>query len=150
MIGYSFVLILLIAVQGYMLANRSDFSISILRTPGLLFQEQDNGKVSNIYDVNIVNKTFKDLPIDLKLENLKGELKLIGSEVDLKPQEIYDGKFLIILPKSEIKTMNTAVSIGFYSNDKLLQTIKTSFLGPVERHEKENHENEKHEVKDED
>ena len=116
----------------------------------MLFQEQDNDKVSNIYDVNIVNKTFKDLPIALKLENLKGELKLIGTEVDLKPQEIYDGKFLVILPKSEIKTMNTALSIGFYSNGKLLQTIKTSFLGPVERHEKENHENEKREVKNED
>ena len=150
MIGYSVVLLLLIALQGYMFANRTDFSISILRTPGLLFQEQDSDKVSNIYDVSIVNKTFKNLPIDLKLENLKGDLKLIGTEMDLKPQEIYDGKFLIILPKSEIKTMNTSVSIGFYSNRKLLQTIKTSFLGPVERHEKENHINEKQEGKDED
>jgi len=150
MIGYSVVLLLLIALQGYMFANRTDFSISILRTPGLLFQEQDNDKVSNIYDVSIVNKTFKNLPIDLKLENQKGDLKLIGIEMDLKPQEIYDGKFLIVLPKSEIKTMNTPVSIGFYSNGKLLQTIKTSFLGPVEKHEIENHKDEKQEGKDED
>ena len=149
MIGYSVVLILLIAVQGYMFANRTDFSISILRTPGLLFQEQDNDKVSNIYDVSIVNKTFKTLPIELKLENLKGELKLIGTEMNLKPQEIYDGKFLIILPESEIKMMNTPVSVGFYSNGKLLQTIKTSFLGPVEKRKEENHEDEKHEGKNE-
>ena len=69
--------------------------------------------------------------------------------MDLRPQEIYDGKFLIILPKSEIKTMNTPVEIGFYSKGKILQTIKTSFLGPVENHEKEKHENEKHEEKHE-
>jgi cytochrome c oxidase accessory protein FixG len=149
MIGYSIVLILLIAVQGYMLANRSDFSINILRTPGLLFQEQDNNKVSNIYDVNIVNKTFNNLPIELKLENLRGELKLIGSEMNLKPQEIYDGKILIILPKSEIKKMDTPLTIGFYSNGKLLQTINTSFLGPVEKQNIENKGTEKGEEKNE-
>ena len=69
--------------------------------------------------------------------------------MDLKPQEIYDGKFLIILPDSEIKTMNTPVDIGFYSNGKLLQNVKTSFLGPVVKHKDENHEEEKHGRKDE-
>ncbi len=144
MIGYSIVLLLLLSLQGYMFATRTDFSINILRTPGLLYQEQPGDKVSNIYDVSIVNKTFRELPVELKLKNLDGELKLIGEEIDLKPQEIYDGKFLIILPASEIKTMNTTVNIGFYSNGKLLQIVRTSFLGTVEKHE-----NEKHEAKDE-
>ncbi len=143
-IGYSFVLALLLALQGYMFANRTDFSISILRTPGLLFQKQAGGTISNIYDVSIVNKTFKNLPIDLKLENLNGVLKLIGEEVNLKPQEIYDGKFLIILPQTEINKMNTPVTIGFYSDGKLLQNVKTSFLGPVV-----NQKDEKHDAKDE-
>lgn len=149
-IGYSFVLLLLLALQGYMFANRTDFSINILRTPGLLYQEQAADKISNIYDVSIVNKTFENLPIELKLENLEGELKLIGEEMDLKPQEIYDGKFLIILPDSEIKTMNTPVEVGFYSNGKLLQTVKTSFLGPVVKHKNEKRKKEDHEGKDED
>lgn len=149
-IGYSFVLFLLLALQGYMFANRTDFNINILRTPGLLYQRQAEGMISNIYDVSIVNKTFDNLPIDLKLENPDGELKLIGEEMNLKPQEIYDGKFLIILPDSEITTMNTPVEIGFYSNGKLLQSIKTSFLGPVQKHKDENHKKEKHGKKDED
>ena len=149
-IGYSFVLVLLLALQGYMFANRTDFSINILRTPGLLYQQQAKGKISNIYDVSIVNKTFNNMPIDLKLENLSGELKLIGEEMNLKSQEIYDGKFLIILPESEIKTMNTPVEIGFYSNGKLLQNVKTSFLGPVVKHKDENHQKEKHGKNDED
>ena len=104
--------------------------------------------MSNIYDVNIVNKTFNSLPIELKLENLQGELKLIGSEMNLKPQEIYDGKILIILPESEIKSMNTPVTIGFYSNGKLLQTINTSFLGPVEKQKRKNKETERGEKND--
>ncbi len=140
MISYSFVLLVLLSLQGYMLATRTDFSINILRTPGLLYQQQPGDKVSNIYDVSIVNKTFKDMPVNLKLENLNGELKLVGKEMDLKPQEIYDGKFLIIIPKSEIKLMNTPVTIGLYSQGKLLQKVKTSFLGPVFENEKEKRE----------
>lgn len=140
MIGYSIVLVLLLSLQSYLLATRTDFSINILRTPGLLFQEQAGDKVSNIYDVSIVNKTFKDLPIELRLENIKGELKLVGQEMDLKPQEIYDGKILVVIPKSEIEKMNTPITIGFYSNGKLLDNIRTSFLGPVESHDKDEHE----------
>ena len=138
----------MLSLQSFLLATRTDFSINILRTPGLLFQEQGNDKISNIYDISIVNKTFKDLPIDLKLENISGDLKLIGREMDLKPQEIYDGKILIIIPGSELKTMNTPVTIGFYSNGKLLQNIQTSFLGPMKKEFDKEHDKE-HEEKDE-
>lgn len=148
MIGYTVVLVLLLSLQSYLLVTRTDFSINILRTPGLLFQEQEHDKVSNIYDVSIVNKTFNELPIELKLENISGELKLIGEEMDLRPQEIYDGKILIILSESELKTMNTPVIIGFYSKGKLLQNIKTSFLGPMKKEHDKKHDKE-HEEKDE-
>ena len=59
--------------------TRSDFSINILRTPGLLYQEQPDNKISNIYDLNIINKTFNPAPIQLKLKD-NGELKLLGND----------------------------------------------------------------------
>jgi len=58
MAGYSTVLVLILSVLSYLLITRSDFSINVLRTPGLLFQEQPDNKYSNIYDLNIINKTF--------------------------------------------------------------------------------------------
>ncbi len=46
-----------------------------------------------------------------------------------------------MLPKSDIKFMDTPISIGVYSNNKLLEEKSTSFLGPVKRnhddHEKD-------------
>ena len=87
--------------------------------------------VSNVYDISIVNKTFNKVPINLVLNNKDGELKLVGKEISLKANEKYEGKFLILLPKSEIKYMDTPISISVYSNKKLLEDIKTSFLGPV-------------------
>ncbi|HSL89069.1 MAG TPA: cytochrome c oxidase accessory protein CcoG [Ignavibacteriaceae bacterium] len=127
---YTVILLALIGLLSYLLSVRTDYSIAILRTPGMLFQEQPNGIVSNLYDLNIVNKTFEETPISLKLENIDGELKHIGNDIILKPQEIIDGKFMILIPKTELSKMNTPVEIGIYANDKLLQTVKTSFFGP--------------------
>ena len=131
MAGYSSVLILILSVLSYLLVTRSDLSINILRTPGLLFQEQPDNKCSNIYDLNITNKSFNYTPIELKLKNVEGELKLLGDELNLKPQEKHNSKFLLILPKTSIAKMNTPITILVYSNDKLLKEVKTSFLGPV-------------------
>ncbi len=144
MIGYSILLTLLVGVLGYLLITRTDFNINILRTPGMLFQQQPENKISNLYDLDIVNKTFDEMPISLKLENINGEIKIIGSNLLLKPQEKIEAKFLLLVPKNEIKKMNTPVLIGIYSKDKLIKKVKTSFLGPVEiKDEHRDGENEK-------
>jgi cytochrome c oxidase accessory protein FixG len=49
-IGYSALLTVLVTVLVILLLNRTDFSVTILRTPGLLYQEQPNNMVSNLYD----------------------------------------------------------------------------------------------------
>jgi cytochrome c oxidase accessory protein FixG len=133
MIGYSFLLTVLVGVLAYLLVTRTDFNIDILRTPGMLFQEQPNNMISNLYDFNIINKTFHDAAINIKLENLKGEIKVIGSNLLIKSQENVEAKFLLLLPRSELKSMNTPIIIGIYSKGKLLENVKTSFLGPMNK-----------------
>jgi|SRR5690554_167086 len=133
MILYSVLLTALVSLLIFLLITRTDFSINILRTPGMLYQKQPGDMISNLYDLNIVNKTFKETPVSLKLENLKGEIKLVEGDILLKPQEKLETKFLLLLSEDEIKMMNTPVTIGIYDNEKLIQTIKTSFLGPVKK-----------------
>jgi cytochrome c oxidase accessory protein FixG len=133
---YSTILVILLGALGYLLSIRTDYSINILRTPGMLFQEQPGGKVSNVYDLNIVNKTFNETPVQLKLETPSGgELKLVGKDIVLKSQEIVETKFLVLLDKSSIAKMNTPIEIGVYNKDKLIKKVKTSFLGPVDINE---------------
>ncbi len=130
-IGYTLVLILLTVLIIFLLVNRSPVELSILRSPGLLFQEQPDGRISNIYDLKIVNKTFDQLPASLELQNLNGEIKLIGNDLIVNPQGVTESKFLVILPKSELKAMKTPLQISVKSNDKVLDVIQTSFLGNV-------------------
>jgi polyferredoxin len=135
-IGYSALLTVLLAVLVFLLANRTDFSVTVLRTPGLLFQEQPNNMVSNIYDLNIVNKTFDKIPISLKLENIEGLLKLVGKEIVMEPQGNIDTKFLVLLPGNELEKMNTLLEIGIYHENDLIKKVTTSFLAPLKKGEK--------------
>jgi cytochrome c oxidase accessory protein FixG len=135
-IGYTILLTVLTGVLTFLLVTRTDFSVNILRTPGLLYQERPGGKVSNIYDLNIVNKTFDKAEIFLKLENIEGELSMIGKDLVLKPQGIVEAKFLVILSTNNIIKMNTPIEIGVYSGNELIKKISTSLLAPVKKKEK--------------
>jgi len=136
MMLYSVILVVLVGVLGYLLSIRTDYSVNVLRTPGMLFQEQPNGKVSNIYDLNIVNKTFNETPVQIKLEKpADGELKLVGKDIVLKSQQIVETKFLVLLDKTTLNKMNTPIEIGVYDGNKLIKKVKTSFLGPVDVNE---------------
>ena len=132
-IGYSALLTVLVTVLVILLLNRTDFSVTVLRTPGLLYQEQPNNMVSNLYDLNIVNKTFDKIPVSLKLEGIEGELKLIGKDIVIEPQGNVDAKFLVLLPKNELTKMSTPIDVGVYSGDKLIKKVSTSFLSPLKK-----------------
>lgn len=132
-IGYSALLTVLVSVFVILLLNRTDFSVTILRTAGLLYQEQPNDMVSNLYDLNMVNKTFNEIDLELKLENIDGELKLVGKDILMEPQGNIDAKFLILLPKSELSNMSTPIDIGIYNGDNLIKKVSTSFLAPLKK-----------------
>ena len=89
--------------------------------------------VSNLYDLNIVNKTFDKIPVSLKLESIAGELKLIGKDIVIEPQGNVDAKFLVLLPKNELTKMSTPIDVGIYSGNKLIKKVSTSFLAPLKK-----------------
>lgn len=132
-IGYSAVLVLLISVLTYFIATRSDVDVTILRTPGMFFQEQPDGYVSNLYDVKAVNKTFLELPLSFHLKGTEGIVRVLGDSVALKGQEGRSAKLFILLKRNQITSMNTPLTIEVYTGERLTNVLKTSFLGPVQK-----------------
>lgn len=131
-IGYSIVLSILLGTLVWLIATRNDVEATILRTPGMLWQEQSGNKVSNLYNVKIVNKTFHELPIDIQIVSPEGQVKWIGTGVTkLKEQDISEGEFFIILDKSIIKTTKTKLRIKVMSNNKVVDETETNFIGPT-------------------
>ncbi|MGE5498120.1 MAG: FixG Ig-like domain-containing protein, partial [Syntrophothermus sp.] len=130
---YSSVIIVLIGIISYLLLTRTDFDVSFLRTPGLLSQEQPGGKISNIYDLKVTNKTFSDAPVQLKLDRRDGEIKVIGYDnLISKAQGITETKVLVTLSEKNLKGLITPLKISVYAGDKKVNEVNTSFLGKVE------------------
>jgi cytochrome c oxidase accessory protein FixG len=129
-IGYTAVLSLLTAILVFLLVSRKPIDVTILRAPGMIFQEQPGNNISNLYTMKLTNKTFDEVPVELKLENTEGEIKIIGSNIMLNPNDVNETKFLVLLPKEKMTKMNTPLEIGVYKNGERFDVYKTTFLGP--------------------
>ncbi|MCA0388371.1 MAG: cytochrome c oxidase accessory protein CcoG [Bacteroidetes bacterium] len=128
---YSAILVILISIISVLMANRKDVEVNILRTPGMLFQEQPNNKISNIYNFHVINKTFYDMNIELKVKGIPATIKILGSEPKVKQLEVYEGRFMLVVDQKDLKAVNTKIDIAVIENGREIDTIKTSFLGKV-------------------
>ncbi|OSZ82410.1 cytochrome c oxidase accessory protein CcoG [Chitinophagaceae bacterium IBVUCB1] len=129
--AYTAVMILLLVVEVFLLATRTDVGITILRTPGQLYQEQPNNQLSNLYNYKFLNKTYYNKELELKPEDFEGTIKLVGEEKLKVPKEsAAAGSMFIYLDKKDVKQRKTKLNIGVYENGEKISTITTSFLGP--------------------
>jgi cytochrome c oxidase accessory protein FixG len=130
-IAYSAILFILLAALSVLFASRESLETTILRTPGLLYQEVNNDQISNLYNIKIVNKTFNNMNIQLRLDSPEGEIKWVGNPVEIiKSESIAAGVFFIIISKSEIQKVKTPVNISIISDGKIINRVKTSIMGP--------------------
>lgn len=129
-IGYMSVLLILLTTITVLFAKRKDVDANVLRTPGMIYQNQGEDKVSNMYNFKLSNKTFNEMPIKFELSESEGEIKLVGNEIILKPMEVHEGSLLILMPKDKIKKLNTPLKINAVSNGKVIEEISTTFIGP--------------------
>lgn len=128
--AYTIVMILLLGVEVYLLSSRTDVGISILRTPGQLYQQQDH-KISNLYNYRLLNKTFKDKHLEFKPENFKGAIRIVGNESLNIPKEGYvSGSMFIDISEQDVIKRKTQLKIAVYEDGEQIKTITTSFLGP--------------------
>ena len=133
--AYTAVMVVLLGVLTWLLASRTDVGVSILRTPGQLFQEQPGGKISNLYNYRILNKTFKDKEIELRPENFQGEIKLVGeNRLTVKKEGFASGSMFIYVSDKDIVKRKTLLKIAVFEGGKQIKEISTSFLGPFSEH----------------
>ena len=129
--AYTAVLSLLIALLAFLLVSRSDLDARLMRTAGMTYTSLPDGRVSNLYNLKLANKTHKDIPIHIKLENIKGEIVLINSKNSIVKKEDYTTlQFLVNLDRSVLKSWKTQLEIGLYDSTQKLKTIKAKFIGP--------------------
>lgn len=130
-LAYTVVLCVLIGVLVTLLATRRDVDATVMRTPGMLFQQQDSGRVSNLYNIKLINKTHRDVPVQVKLESGEGEVRMVGKALEVPAASETESTFFILLPEAAVHARKTTLELGIYSGAEKIETIRTSFLGPV-------------------
>ncbi len=128
--AYTAVLLVLFGVEVALLATRSDYDATILRAKGLLYQEQPNEEISNLFTMKLVNKTRKEIPVEVVVENIPARVQIVGKEIILKGEGVIESEFFIYLKKKDLIGRKTKLKIGIYSNGKKIKKVETNFLGP--------------------
>lgn len=132
-IGYSFVLLALITFLSFMVATRSDIETTILKVPGTLYQRGEDGTISNLYNVEFVNKTFEDIALELKIESPPDAvLSRVGDQQAIVPAgEMLKGVYFVRIPADKIREAKTVFMVGVYRDGKPIERVKVKFIGPV-------------------
>ena len=132
-ISYSVVLIALIATLAFTLSTRSDVKTTVFKIPGTLYQKTDDGYITNLYNIEFLNKTFDDIRIEVRVESPSHATlqKPDGEDIIVKPGGIVKNIIFLKVPQKEITSARTVVRLGIYENDNLIETVKVKFIGPV-------------------
>lgn len=130
---YTGLLAVLVVILVGLLLSRKDVDATIMRTPGMLYQERGADSVSNLYTIKVANKTMHRVPLQLRLEGGEGgTVQVIGGNViPVRQEEEGAGNFFVVLPKSGIADRKTSIRIGLYEGKAKIDEIRTNFLGPL-------------------
>jgi hypothetical protein len=111
---------------------RNDVEANILRLPGQLYERKENNIISNVYTYKLVNKTTAEIEdVRFELMSHKGKIELVTHKnFNVPKQGIAEGTLFIEINGAALKGDSDRLKIGVYSNDKLIETTTTAFLGP--------------------
>jgi polyferredoxin len=127
---YSVVLSGLLILIGYLFSIRTDIESTILRMPGSMYQEYDSLHLSNIYTIQLINKTRRDLPVELSIDKMDGDIKMMGGPLVVPKGDVGKATFLLVVEKSKLKSSMTEIEFKVMSEGREMDEIKATFVGP--------------------
>ncbi|MDN3586024.1 cytochrome c oxidase accessory protein CcoG [Pedobacter aquatilis] len=126
--GYAAVLAIAVLLFSSLIYKREHVQTTVLRASGTLFQQLPDGKVSNLYTAELINKTNKEIPFTFRSSQETDSLIFIQKEQFLpKEGTVYLTFFLVKKPVT-IKRYKSEVKFEVLTNNSIISTAKTSFF----------------------
>ncbi|MDF2158631.1 cytochrome c oxidase accessory protein CcoG [Algoriphagus sp. CAU 1675] len=130
--AYSVVLVLLVAAFVALIATREEIQGTVTRFPGMTYQMRDNGTVSNLYQITLINKTFETQKVELMSLAEGIEVELVGEKVlTLEPQSKLEGRFFLVRDQQSVLTPQQKIKLSLLHDGVEIDEINTSFMAPV-------------------
>lgn len=132
--GYTVVLVLLVVAFVSLIVTREDLQGTITRFPGMTFQAREDGTVSNLYQITLINKTFEPQKVELQALAEGMKVEIIGEkEWILEPQTKFEGRFFLVRNQAEVKVNQEKVKVAVINNQEEIDQIKTNFMAPLNK-----------------
>ncbi len=131
--AYTVVLTLLVGILSVALFTRSDVEATVMKVPGQLYTEVEEGQISNLFKIQFVNKTNAEMTLGIRVTGVEGinVQKAGGGEVTLQSQALAEGTYIITIPKENLTGMQTGLEVEIIGNGEVLETKSIKFMGPV-------------------
>lgn len=129
-IAYSAVLVVLTAVFGFLLFSRSEIDARLLRAKGSSYQFREDGTVSNLYTLELLNKSGKDINFNVESGDDKVRLQMVNDIHALKKEGRATLSFFLLMDKEEIAQYKQNVKVSIVSDGQVMETLKTTFIAP--------------------
>jgi cytochrome c oxidase accessory protein FixG len=130
--AYSAIIIVLFGVLAYFIYDRKDVDVTVMRSAGMMYQEQPGNYISNIYNADIINKTDKTQQIRLVADDPRVKIKYIQDPGPLNKESSSRAVFFLMMPAKSIRGTKTNIKLNVIEHNKVLNTINTTFIGPYD------------------
>lgn len=132
--SYLAAMVLIVVVMGVLLVQRTDVEATILRNAGFTYNIESNGDITNMYKINLVNKTNETLAFSIASNLKDAKLQIIGNNenvMQIEKGELYNGMMLITVPKQSLIGLQTPFNFSIVNDKKqVIDEYESSFLGP--------------------
>jgi cytochrome c oxidase accessory protein FixG len=126
--GYVAVLFVVILVFSSLIYKRQDVETTVLRASGTLYQINNDGTVSNLYNAELINKTNKSVKFMFKSQNPTDQIKFIQPPTILPKEGTTHITFFLIKKSSAIKAYKSKVIFEVIADNKIISTASTTFF----------------------
>lgn len=130
-LAYSGVLVILLGIMGFLLVGRAPVETTLTRTPGSIYQIKNDSIISNMYQLQMINKSFDPMQLSFEVEPEGAKLFFPAGEMkELEGQEKADVYVFIEMPRRIFNENGEKFRLIVKKDGELVQTIKSRFPGP--------------------
>lgn len=129
-IAYSAFLAILLIFTAFMLSSKGDVEFNVMRMPGTLYQKYGDDSWANIYSVKLINKSRKELDLELLTRFQGAKILYIGDSLTSAAEKKTEAVFMLVIPGNALKNSTTTIEFEIVSGEKTLATFETSFISP--------------------
>ena len=133
LIGYSLVLLLMIAALVYAMVSRTAFELDIIRDRGSLYQLTPNDTVANSYTLEMMNMGQQEIEYRITIKGLTDFTSDVPETVTLHSNELRAYPFTIEVDPADLNVSKTDIEIIIYEEATQIEVAReeSRFIAPI-------------------